>query len=155
MAHCPMLDSILSFSLLILPLNRTNSNESDHNKRPSNLRLSFWVGVDYTRKRLGLSPIFTRAVGKPGEIAFVNSPPNLPGIYFFNSTLVGGGRHNKGIIVDRPQNSTELRYHLPPSRDELRDGMCGFFGSKTNTFTRHCQKSASRGGGSVRSLIPG
>lgn len=33
-AHCPMLDGILSFALSMPPLIRTNSGESDHKKPP-------------------------------------------------------------------------------------------------------------------------
>ncbi|KAG1766330.1 Alpha/Beta hydrolase protein [Suillus placidus] len=62
MAHCPMLDAKATIT-----------------SASPNLRLLFWAGVDYARKTLGLSPIFIRAVGEPGELAFMNSPSSLPG----------------------------------------------------------------------------
>jgi len=37
-------------------------------------RLLIWAFIDYIRGKLGLSPIYIPAVGKPGEFAAINSP---------------------------------------------------------------------------------
>ncbi|KAG2142362.1 Alpha/Beta hydrolase protein [Suillus clintonianus] len=62
MAHCPILDAKATLT-----------------STSTNLRLLFWAGVDCARKGLGLSPIFVRAVGNPGEFALLSSPSSLPG----------------------------------------------------------------------------
>lgn len=46
---------------------------------PFNARLMFWATVDIIREMLGFSPIFIRAIGQPGEFAFLNTPSSYPG----------------------------------------------------------------------------
>ncbi|KAI0068637.1 alpha/beta-hydrolase [Artomyces pyxidatus] len=68
MAQCPLLDgyaTIMSFT--------------------PNPRLLFWMCVDYVRGKLGFSPVFVPAVGKPNEFAFLNAPSAYPGfVHMFN-----------------------------------------------------------------------
>ncbi|KAJ3729809.1 alpha/beta-hydrolase [Lentinula raphanica] len=46
---------------------------------PFNPRLMFWATIDMIRGKLGLSPIFVKAIGLPGEFAFLNTPSSYPG----------------------------------------------------------------------------
>ncbi|KAI0064307.1 alpha/beta-hydrolase [Artomyces pyxidatus] len=62
MAQCPLLDGYATLS-----------------SYTPNPRLLFWAGVDYLRGKLGLSPVYVRAVGKPSEFAFLNAPSTYPG----------------------------------------------------------------------------
>lgn len=45
----------------------------------SSPRLIFWALVDSIRAKMGLSPTFVKAVGRPGEFAMVTSPSSYPG----------------------------------------------------------------------------
>lgn len=56
MAHSPLLDGYATLS-----------------QTTPNLRLLFWAAVDYVGNILGLPPVYVRAVGHPGEFAFINS----------------------------------------------------------------------------------
>lgn len=47
---------------------------------PFNARLMFWATIDMIRGKLGLSPIFIKAIGHPGEFAFLNTPSSYPGM---------------------------------------------------------------------------
>ncbi|KAJ3806570.1 alpha/beta-hydrolase [Lentinula aff. lateritia] len=62
MAHSPVLDGYATLTSL-----------------PFNARLMFWATIDMIRGKLGLSPIFIKAIGHPGEFAFLNTPSSYPG----------------------------------------------------------------------------
>ncbi|KAJ8514921.1 hypothetical protein ONZ45_g7611 [Pleurotus djamor] len=70
MAHSPTLDG---YAVL--------------NSMPFNPRLVFWALLDTIKGKLGLSPIFVKAVGAPGEFAVLNTPSSLPG---FNTMFAQG-----------------------------------------------------------------
>ncbi|KAJ6465893.1 alpha/beta-hydrolase [Mycena vitilis] len=44
-----------------------------------NPRLIFWAIVDKIKSKLGLAPVFVRAVGRPGQLALLTSPSTYPG----------------------------------------------------------------------------
>ncbi|KAJ6517531.1 alpha/beta-hydrolase [Mycena vitilis] len=44
-----------------------------------NPRLVFWAIVDKIKRKLGLAPVFLRAVGHPGQLALLTSPSSYPG----------------------------------------------------------------------------
>ncbi|KAF8590408.1 alpha/beta-hydrolase, partial [Ramaria rubella] len=62
MAHCPLLDGYAALKA-----------------GPMNFTLVFWALVDSIKGRLGLSPTFVKAIGKPGELAFLTTPSCHPG----------------------------------------------------------------------------
>lgn len=49
---------------------------------PFNPRLFFWVLVDAIKGKLGLSPVFIQAIGRPGEFSFIRTPSAYPGAPF-------------------------------------------------------------------------
>ncbi|KAF5378440.1 hypothetical protein D9757_005574 [Collybiopsis confluens] len=62
MMHSPILDGYATITAL-----------------PFNARLMFWATVDLIKEKLGLAPVFIRAVGRPGEFAFLTTPSSYPG----------------------------------------------------------------------------
>ncbi|KAJ7477022.1 alpha/beta-hydrolase [Mycena galericulata] len=44
-----------------------------------NPRLLFWAFVDNIKRKMGGSPLFIKAVGRPGEFAFLNTPSSYTG----------------------------------------------------------------------------
>lgn len=62
MAHCPLLDA-----------------KAVVQSTTPNLRLLFWVTIDWVGSKLGFPPVFVPAIGKPGEFSFLNAPSCVPG----------------------------------------------------------------------------
>lgn len=62
---------------------------------PANPRLLFWAVVDWVKGQLGLSPVFIKAIGRPGEFAFLNTPSSyagkFPPFFSFCSERCRGG----------------------------------------------------------------
>ncbi|KAJ7661623.1 alpha/beta-hydrolase [Mycena polygramma] len=70
-----------------------------------NPRLLFWAIIDKIKGKLGLAPIFIRAVGHRGQLALLNSPSAYPGF----TTMFAQGRTpfaeapnliNAGVVFD-------------------------------------------------------
>jgi pimeloyl-ACP methyl ester carboxylesterase len=53
-----------------------------------NPRLLFWAAIDIIKGKLGLSPVFIRAVGRPSEFAFLNTPSSYPGTSYYAHMFV-------------------------------------------------------------------
>lgn len=86
MAHCPLLDGTHIPSPFLQILIRSHSGKNTLLALPANPRLMFWSIIDTIKGFLGLSPIFIRMGGKPGEFAFLNTPSTFPGLAFAVST---------------------------------------------------------------------
>ena len=46
---------------------------------PPTPRFLFWAIADWIKGQIGLSPIFVKAIGKPEEFCFLNTPSSYPG----------------------------------------------------------------------------
>lgn len=81
MAHSPMLDGKI-YSATLLKLLKTCFLEgyATSMSMKFNPRLVFWALIDSVLAKIGLSPLFIKAVGRPDEFAFLATPSSYPGI---------------------------------------------------------------------------
>lgn len=87
MAHSPMLDGKLSAFYRRAANNfALSQGYATLNSLEFNPRLIFWALVDTIKSKLGLSPVFVRAVAPPGEFALLNTPSSHQGWFFISSS---------------------------------------------------------------------
>ncbi|EJC99630.1 alpha/beta-hydrolase [Fomitiporia mediterranea MF3/22] len=65
MGHCPLMDGYATLMA--------------GEPKP---RLLFWAAVDWIRSKIGLSPLFIKCAGNPGELALLDTPSVAPGFEF-------------------------------------------------------------------------
>ncbi|KAJ7319132.1 alpha/beta-hydrolase [Mycena albidolilacea] len=103
MAHSPMLDGYdTAMSLGFNP------------------RLMFWALVDRIKRSMGYSPLFIKAVGRPGEFAFLNTPSSYQG--FVSMFEQGNIAFSSAPNVINPSVLFEIMNARPGRK--LRDAHC-------------------------------
>ncbi|KAF7792667.1 hypothetical protein EIP86_003764 [Pleurotus ostreatoroseus] len=87
---------------------------------PANPRVLFWSTVDYLCGKLGLSPVFIKAVGKPNEFAFLNRPSCHQGFcaMYENGTSTKTFPEVDNVLAPR------LAFEMMSWRPPLKDAKC-------------------------------
>lgn len=81
MAHSPVLDGELYSTLHYERLGESVSllGYGTLMASPADPRFLFWMMVDWVKEKLGLAPVFVKAIGRPGEFSFLSTPSCHPG----------------------------------------------------------------------------